>query len=108
MIRASSDWVSAYLDRGNTVSVDGVRIVATRAITTQGRLIWLVANRHLSRAYHSRKADPHAAMAEADIVIEQTAPGEYHIARNDADTFVNGAASDTLGGVTKNVTISSS
>ena len=61
-----SDWVSAYLDRGNTVSIDGGRLMATRAITTQGRMIWLVRSRHLSRAYHSRMADPHAAMTEAE------------------------------------------
>lgn len=61
-----SDWVSAWLDpRQSVISATGV-VTATRGITIGGRLLWLVRKAGLDRAYHSRQADPIAAMAEAE------------------------------------------
>lgn len=61
-----SDWVSVWLDpRQSALSHDGT-LVATRAVTPQGRLLWLVRKSGLRRAYHSRAEDAFAAMQEAE------------------------------------------
>ncbi|MEZ5777476.1 MAG: hypothetical protein R3E44_03850 [Paracoccaceae bacterium] len=60
-----SDWVSAWIDpRQIVLSWDGTT-EAVRGVTTHGRLLWIVRQTGLSRAYHSRAADPFDAMAEA-------------------------------------------
>ncbi len=62
-----SEWVSAWLDpRQSVLSRDGT-LIATRAITPRGRLLWLVRKCGLCRAYHSRAEDAFAAMEEAEI-----------------------------------------
>lgn len=57
------DWVRGLEDPFNTVRHDGA--VATRAITAQGRLLWIVREAREARVYHARAADPCAAIAEA-------------------------------------------
>lgn len=60
-----SDWVSAWVDTGHRIDGTADGLTATRAITAQGRLIWLVRSPGYQRAYHSRAATAGAAMAEA-------------------------------------------
>ncbi len=59
------DWVSTWLDRLNVVHSREGNLTATRAITAQGRLIWLVANPNFRRAYHSRSDTATNAFDEA-------------------------------------------
>ncbi|WP_227270224.1 hypothetical protein [Roseobacter weihaiensis] len=61
-----SDWVSAWIDpRNMTVSPCGT-VTACRAISTAGRLLWVVRKSGLKRAYHSREKDAQAAIADAE------------------------------------------
>lgn len=68
-----SDWVSAWVDPRQSVTSHSGLLVATRAITTQGRLLWLVRRAGLARAFHSRADDPFAAMAEAEAAWRRRA-----------------------------------
>lgn len=60
-----SDWVSAWVDpRQSYWSRDGLT-QATRAITVDGRLIWLVSHPKFKRPYHSREETATEAFLDA-------------------------------------------
>lgn len=60
-----ADWVSTWLDPQNRYTAPGTEITATRAITAEGRLIWLIRNPAYRRPYHARAVRPADAVAEA-------------------------------------------
>ena len=60
-----TDWVSTWLDPRNRYTAPATEITATRAITTEGRLIWLVRNPAYRRPYHARAVRPTDAVEEA-------------------------------------------
>lgn len=61
-----SDWVAAWVDPLNRATADCGTVVACRAISTEGRLLWLVRKSGLGRAYHSREEQAGAAIADAE------------------------------------------
>ncbi|MDU8941979.1 hypothetical protein [Ovoidimarina sediminis] len=73
-----SDWVSVYADAANTVRRDQGRLTATRAITLQGRMIWLVRARAFKRAYHSRAGTAEAAFRDAETAWSRRAAMRVH------------------------------
>ncbi|MEM8973924.1 MAG: hypothetical protein AAGD43_17830, partial [Pseudomonadota bacterium] len=61
-----SDWVSAWVDPRQVYwSRDGLT-QATRAITVNGRLIWLVSHPKFKRPYHSREETAMEAFSDAE------------------------------------------
>ena len=65
MVFSKSDWVSAWEDTLHVVWSDDRKLSATRAITRQGRLIWLVRAEGFRRAYHARALNAESAFREA-------------------------------------------
>lgn len=61
-----SDWVSAWVDPAHRATSRCGTIIACRAISDQGRLLWLVRKSGLRRAYHSRETDANAAIRDAE------------------------------------------
>lgn len=62
-----SDWVSIWMDPRQCVISDCGTLTATRAITPQGRLLWMVRKSGLQRAYHSRETRADQALQDARI-----------------------------------------
>ncbi|CAN0453336.1 unnamed protein product, partial [Ectocarpus fasciculatus] len=61
-----SDWVSAWVDPHNFATSACGTVRACRAISMEGRLLWLVRKSGLNRAYHSRETEAEAAIADAE------------------------------------------
>lgn len=61
----STDWVRLWYDDGHAVTSPCGVLTAHRAITTCGRLLWLVRSTGKRRAYHAWSDDPADAMDEA-------------------------------------------
>jgi hypothetical protein len=60
-----ADWVSALVDTGNVIQFNTMKMTATRAITLQGKLIWLIRSAQYKRAYHSSQPDASSAIQDA-------------------------------------------
>lgn len=60
-----ADWVSALVDTGNVVEFSTKKMTATRAMTLQGKLIWLIRSAQYRRAYHSSETDAASAVEDA-------------------------------------------
>ena len=71
IVRDRANWVRCLVDRDQVVErgLDGA--TARRAITDEGRLIWMVQARGRRHAYHAIAADAEAAFAEADEARER-------------------------------------
>lgn len=61
-----SDWVAAWVDPRNGATSACGTVQACRAISVEGRLLWLVRKSGLNRAYHSREPQADAAIADAE------------------------------------------
>lgn len=60
-----SDWVGCYVDQTHYRTWPDDGLSATRAITKQGRMIWLVRSTTYRRAYHSRAETATGAVDDA-------------------------------------------
>lgn len=63
-----TDWVPLYYDTGYAVRSDCGDIIAYRAATLSGQLLWLVFTTGKKRGYHAIADDPVQAMADAKAV----------------------------------------
>lgn len=72
------DWVPAWEDRSHVVSSEDDGLTATRAITSEGRLIWLVRNTSFRRAFHARSANAPGAFDEARCAWQRRAEFRNH------------------------------
>lgn len=61
-----ADWVKLWCDTGNAVTSDCGHIIAYRAITLDGTLLWYVFHDRKKRGYHATETDPFAAMEVAE------------------------------------------
>lgn len=73
-----SDWVSTWVDRRHMVFSNWQGVTATRAITAQGRLIWMVKHPDYQRAYHARSTTAEAAIREARTAWKRRAAMRRH------------------------------
>lgn len=73
-----ADWVSAWVDRQHKVLSDWQGVTATRAITVEGRLIWMVKHPEYRREYHARAATSAAAFNEARMAWRRRAEMRKH------------------------------
>ncbi|MFN6977785.1 MAG: hypothetical protein ACK4OP_06660, partial [Gemmobacter sp.] len=62
----TENWVRMWVDPGHAVASDCGQCTATRGITTEGRLLWLVRHRDKAHGYHSAASCPFDAIAEAE------------------------------------------
>ena len=78
MVFNRSDWVSAWEDRRHVVWTNDLAFSATRAITRQGRLIWMVRSPGVRRPYHARASTAAAAIQEASLARQRRAEFRHH------------------------------
>ncbi len=82
-----ADWVSALVDTRNVIRFPTQKVTATRAITLQGKLIWLIRSVHYARAYHS--SEPDATSATKDAVRAWTRRSDMRRYRDDVRAIVS-------------------
>lgn len=61
-----SDWVSVWVDPRHCATSPCGTVMACRAISVRGRLLWLVRKSGLRRAFHSREVAAQDAIADAE------------------------------------------
>ena len=82
-----ADWVSALVDTGNIIRFPTQKMTATRAITLQGKLIWLIRSAQYNRAYHS--SEPDATSATRDAVRAWKRRSDMRRYRDDVRAIVS-------------------
>jgi hypothetical protein len=65
LVEDRENWVHMWIDTGHIVTSDDGAIKAFRGIDFDGKLMWMVRHSKKKYGYHSRRADPFDAIAEA-------------------------------------------
>ncbi|MEM9760891.1 MAG: hypothetical protein AAF968_00010 [Pseudomonadota bacterium] len=74
IVEEREDWIMAFVDYGHAIECPNEPTTAFRALdASDGSLFWLVRRDGKRHGYHSRAADPHEAISEAQAAWQRRA-----------------------------------